>query len=217
MSQDSPKVIQVALVDDHVMVRQALANVLSDSDRVEVVAEGGDRDEALEILEKIKPEVLVLDYSIPGGALAVIEQVILRKYTTRVLILTVHESVHYAVRVLEAGAHGFMVKSSAVQDLVDAIEVVRDGKIFIAEPYAQSILQRMRAPKKQRVGPDALSEREFELLRLLGQGVGLKEAAAQMHVSVSTASTYRTRIMEKLELSTTAEMIRFALQNDIVT
>lgn len=134
----------------------------------------------------------------------------------RVLVLTVHESIHYAVRVLERGAQGYVLKSDAARELLDAVAAASQGEIYISPRVSQRVIHHLRRPKTQRVGLESLSEREFELLRVLGSGMSLKECAGRLNISTSTASTYRTRLMEKLNLRTTAEIIRFALENDVV-
>jgi DNA-binding NarL/FixJ family response regulator len=100
--------------------------------------------------------------------------------------------------------------------LVDAIKSVSEGEVYISPKVSQRVIQHLRQPRKERVGLEALSQREFELLRVLGAGMSLKECAKRLNISTSSASTYRTRLMEKLKLNTTAEIIRFALENDIV-
>jgi len=208
--------IRVAIVDDHAMVRQALASVLGDDESLEVVAQGEDTSEAVRIVREENPDVLVLDYNMPGGgALPVLEEIARTDSRVRTLVLTVHESPHYAVRVIEAGAQGFLVKSSAVEELVDAIGAVRRGEIYITPNMSRDVIDQLRRPRGSRVGIDALSTREFELLRILGSGRGLKEGALDLRISVSTASTYRARIMKKLNLSSTSELIRFAIENGL--
>jgi DNA-binding NarL/FixJ family response regulator len=161
--------------------------------------------------------VLVLDYSIPGGgAPPLIEDLVRLRCRTRILLLTVHESIHYAVKVLEAGAHGYVIKSAAVKEIVEAIRDVNQNEIYISPKISHRVIDHLRRPKRDRVGLDSLSVREFELLRYLGAGMSLKEAAKRQHISTSTASTYRARLMEKLSLDNTAQLIRYALENDIV-
>ncbi len=210
--------IRVALVDDHAMVRQALSSVLEDDRRLKIVGQGGDAIEAVKILRESKPDVLVLDYNIPnGGALKVLEEIQRLELEVAVLVLTVHESNHYAVRALEAGAQGFLVKSSAVDELLGAIHAVHQGEIYITPKFSRLVIDQLRKPRRDRVGVGALSTRELELLRILASGVGIKEAAGRLKVSVSTASTYRARLMKKLNLESTSELIRFAIENNLVT
>lgn len=208
--------IRVAIVDDHAMVRQALASVLHDDESLDVVAQGEDTAEAMRIVREERPDVLVLDYNMPGGgALPVLEEIARCGSRVAALVLTVHKSSHYATRVIESGAQGFMVKSAAVEELRDAIRVVNRGEVYITPNLSRDVIDQLRRPKPARVGIDALSVREFELLRIMGSGTGLKEAAQYMMVSVSTASTYRARIMKKLNLGSTSELIRFAIDNGL--
>ncbi|MEX1024561.1 MAG: response regulator transcription factor [Planctomycetota bacterium] len=212
----TPKEVRVVLIDDHAMVHQALASVLGESEDIRVIGQGGDVREALELVEGLAPDVLVLDYNLPGGgALAVIEHVQRKELALRILILTVHENPHYAVRVLEAGALGFLVKSAAVEELVTAIRAVDRGELYVSSQVSGAVLAQLRRPRSDRSGALALSDREFELLRLLAGGLGLSEAAERLSVSVSTASTYRARMLKKLGLKTTGELIRYSLENDL--
>lgn len=214
MSESVP--IRVVLADDHTMVREALARILDEDAAICVVAQACDGAETLAAVRASAPDVLVLDYSMPGhDAPATIEEVRARRAETRVLVLTVHENVHYALRVLESGAQGYLIKSAAADELVEAIKQVHEGRVYLSSSIFQEVLQRLRKPKRRRTGPEALSRREFTCLRLLGSGRSLQQCADEMNVSVSTASTYRARIMEKLELATTAELIRYALEHDI--
>jgi DNA-binding NarL/FixJ family response regulator len=209
--------IRVVLADDHAMVREALAQILQESGCLRVVGQASDGQEALELAARLHPDVMVLDYSMPKLDAATVIETLLRLHPKmKVLVLTVHENIHYAVKVLESGAHGYVVKSAAVAELVEAIRAVAEGEVYISPRVSQKVIQHLRRPKRDRVGLEALSPREFELLRVLGAGLSLKECARHLGISTSSASTYRARLMEKLNLRTTAEVIRFALENDIV-
>ena len=210
------KRISVVLADDHTMVRESLARVLEDSGRVTVKGQASDGFALLEAVDREKPECVVLDYSMPKlDAPAVIERLSEAHKGVKILVLTVHENVQYAVRALESGAHGYMIKSAAVDELVEAIDSVSRGGVYISPKVAQDVWSHLRRPRRSREGLDALSGREFDALRILGSGVSLKECADRMSVSVSTVSTYRARILEKLNLSSTAELIRFAMEKEL--
>jgi DNA-binding NarL/FixJ family response regulator len=212
-----PVSIRVLLADDHAMVREALAQILDESGWLRVVGQASDGPQTLDLAARTRPDVLVLDYSMPQLDTPADISALLRRWPQlKVLVLTVHENIHYAVKVLESGAHGYVVKSAAVAELVEAIKAVSEGEIYISPKLSQRVIQQLRRPKKDRVGLEALSQREFELLRVLGAGLSLKECARHLNISTSSASTYRTRLMEKLGLGSTAEIIRFALENDIV-
>jgi DNA-binding NarL/FixJ family response regulator len=211
------KDIRVVLADDHAMVREALAQILEESGCIRVVGQAADGLGAVDAATKNQPDVLVLDYSMPELSAPEVLSTLQRLLPDlKVLVLTVHENIHYCVKALECGAHGYVVKSAAVGELVDAIKAVSAGEVYISPKVSQKVIQQLRRPKKERVGLEALSQREFELLRVLGAGMSLKECAERLNISTSSASTYRARLMEKLNLRTTAEVIRFALENEIV-
>lgn len=210
--------IRVLLADDHEMVRAGLSQILEECEGIEVVGQAGDGVEALAVAAQTRPDVVVLDYSMPkADAPTVIDDLRRQNPGARILILTVHEDIHYALRVLEMGAHGYVIKAAAVGELVDALVAVRRGEIYISPRISQKIMERLRSPRKDRSGLESLSTREFDLLRALGAGMGVKACARHLNISTSTVSTYRARLMEKLGLETTAEIIRFALENKIVS
>jgi DNA-binding NarL/FixJ family response regulator len=209
---------RVLLVDDHTMLRESLKRVLEDSGRIVVVGEVGDGAEVMRMVRATQPDVIVLDYSMPNhDATSVIEEVLTSLPSAKILVLTVHENIHYAVRVLQTGAHGYLIKSAAVDELVRAISIVRTGNIYLSSAISPEVLRHLRQPRRERQGVEALSPREFDFLRLYGAGKSLQQCAREMGVGVSTVSTYRSRIMEKLNLSTSAELIRFAIEQDIVS
>lgn len=208
--------ISVVLADDHAMVRQSLARVLDDSGRVVVLGQADNGRQLLQVVRDEKPDCVVLDYSMPElDGPSAIEKLVAEQPHLKLLVLTVHENVHYAVRALEAGAHGYIIKSAAVDELVAAIDQVSRGEVYISPRVSQDVWALLRKPKRTRGGLESLSTREFNALRILGSGKSLQECAKEMSVSVSTVSTYRSRILEKLDLSTTAELIRFAIENQL--
>ena len=209
--------IRVMLADDHAMVREALAKILEENDSIRVVQLASNGPEVMEAAARTAPDVMVLDYSMPGfDAPTAIEELLRGRPHLKILVLTVHENIHYAVKVLESGAQGYVVKSAASSELVEAIQAVSSGEVYISPKVSQRVIQHLRRPKKDRVGLEALSQREFEVLRLLGAGFSLKDIVRQLSISTSSASTYRTRLMEKLNLHNIGQIIRFAIENDIV-
>jgi DNA-binding NarL/FixJ family response regulator len=211
------RTIRVILADDHHMVRQGLAQVLGDDPGIEVVGHAGGGREALELCSRVEADVLVLDYGLPDLDGAAVSSALRKEgRPVKVVILTVHDNVHYVLKALDAGAHGFIVKSDALDELVRAIRTVAAGETYVTPHLAEKVRQHQRGPKGRHIGLAKLSQREFELLRLMGQGRSLQRCAVQMHISESTASTYRARLMTKLELADTAQIIRFAIENGIV-
>ena len=209
--------ITVVLADDHAMVRESLARVLDSSGSIVVKAQAGNGTEMLAMVAQHKPNCLVMDYSMPDhDAPEAIRRMLEQTPLLKILVLTVHENVHYAVRALEAGAQGYLIKSAAVDELVEAIRTVHSGDVYISRKISPEVWTQIRRPKREREGLESLSKREFDVLRILGSGVTLQDCAQQLDVSNSTVSTYRTRILEKLHLNSTAELIRYAIEHGVV-
>lgn len=209
--------IRVLLVDDHCMVREGLAQVLTEQDPgIRIVGQASRGEEALTLADTSGAEVVVLDYSLPDLDGPTVTARLKRKCPdVRVVILTVHDNIHYLLKAMDAGALGFVVKSDAAEELVKAIRRVHAGEKYISARLNEQVERHHQRPKGHHVGLDKLSAREFELLRHMARGLSLQECAQKMGVSESTASTYRARLMNKLELTHNAQIIRFALENDI--
>lgn len=200
------------------MVRESLARVLDACEEISVVGQAGDGVELRTVVRERTPHCLIMDYSMPDHEpTSVIKELISEFKSLKILMLTVHENVHYAVRTLEAGAHGYLIKSAAVEELVEAICTIKDGNVYISKKISPDVWTQLRRPKGKRDGLEALSQREFDVLRMIGSGATLQQCATELNVSVSTVSTYRSRIIEKLNLSTTSDLVRFAIENKVVS
>ncbi len=209
--------ISVILADDHAMVRESLARVLDSCGEINVVGQVGCGSELLSKVREVVPDCLVMDYSMPNHEpVQVIKQLLSEFKSLKILLLTVHENVHYAVRTLEAGAHGYLIKSAAVEELVDAIRIIKRGDVYISKKISPDVWTLLRRPKGKRGGVESLSQREFDVLRILGSGESLQDCANKLNVSVSTVSTYRGRILDKLNLESTSEIVRFAIENRLL-
>lgn len=212
------KKIRVLLADDHAMVRDGLCRVLEDTDDIAVVGQADNGLTALSLAKQTEPDVVVLDYTMPKlDGLAATQRILNLLPEIKILILTVHDNIQFAVRILEAGAHGFLLKEEAADQLITAIRDVNTGKIPISPTIMEKLTARLRRGGKDKVGLDSLSPREFELLRHIGSGKSIRESASSMCISESTASTYRSRLLEKLGLKTTGGLIRFALEKGIIS
>jgi len=203
--------IRVLLADDHKIVRDGLKRILAATADIEVVAEAADGDEVLRLVKGGEHDVAVLDMSMPGLAgPALVKRLKEEKPKLRVLVLSMHAEQQYAARALKAGASGYLNKDSAAEALVGAIRKIAAGGVHIGEAAAASLLQGGTA------GHEALSDREFEVLRLLVEGLGPTEIGERLHLSVKTVSTHKTRILEKLGLGSTAELVRYALEHRLL-
>ncbi len=202
---------RVVLADDHKIVRDGLKRILAATSDLQVVAEAADGDELVRLVKANDYDVAVVDMSMPGLAgIALIKRLKDEKPKLRILVLSMHGEQQYAARVLKAGASGYLNKDSAAEMLVGALRKVAGGGMHIGEAAAASLVAAERSPH------EALSDREFEVLRLLVDGLGPTEIGERLHLSVKTVSTHKTRILEKLGLGSTAELVRYALEHKLV-
>jgi DNA-binding NarL/FixJ family response regulator len=208
-------VIRVFVADDHAVVRRGLRQIL-EAEGMRVTEEGGSADEVLSRVEGRTADVLVLDLSLPGGnGLDLLQEVKRRRPDLPVLILTVHSEDQYAVRSLRAGASGYLTKDMAPEQLVEAVRKVYRGGRFVTPALAERLVLHLDGDA-EKAPHEALSNREFEVLRHLASGRTVSEAAEAMGLSVKTVSTYRTRILEKMAMKTNAELTHYAIRNRLV-
>ena len=207
--------IRVVIADDHTILREGLRQLLGASADVEVVAEAADGHEVLARVRSLDFDVLLLDMSMPGkSGIELIKHVKSEKPKLRVLVLSMHEETQYAVRAIKAGASGYVTKDSAGTQLVTAIRRVAGGGAFItpevAEQLALGAMPGAEGPAHQR-----LSDREFEVLRLLVAGHTVTETAAMLNLSGKTVSTHKARLMEKLGIDNQADLVRYAMKHGL--
>jgi two-component system invasion response regulator UvrY len=210
-------VIRVLLADDHIIVRGGLRRILEESGDMEVVAEAAEGREALQQIHQTRPDVAVVDISMPGlDGLEVISQA--RHYYPKlpILILTMHEEEQYVVRAIAAGANGYITKRSAPEQLVKAVRKVYAGGRYLSDIAAESLAQHMAGGKRHTSPLDTLSNREIQVLRHLALGRTVKEIAQAYNLSPNTVHTYRLRLLKKLNLRNNSEISRFAIQNRLV-
>jgi len=202
---------RIVLADDHKIVRDGLKRILAATADLEVVAEAADGDALLQLVRKEDYDVAVVDMSMPGlSGIALIKRLKDEKPKLRILVLSMHGETQYAARVLKAGASGYLNKDSAADALVGALRKIAAGGMHIGEAAAASLVAAEKSPH------EALSDREFEVLRLLVDGLGPTEIGERLHLSVKTVSTHKTRILEKLNLGSTAELVRYAIEHKLV-
>ncbi|MFA5773975.1 MAG: response regulator transcription factor [Ilumatobacteraceae bacterium] len=204
-------VIRVALCDDHGIVRGGLKRILDAEDDLEVIGEAGNVHDAVALADSERPDVFVMDISLPdGNGISATAEVRRASPNTRVLILTVHDDVAYLRRAFEAGADGYMVKDAADAELVTAIRQVATGQQYV-HPTLGAALLAADAPPVRLHGPGGnLSAREVEVLRFIALGLTNGEIAEQLYVSVRTVETHRTHIHQKLNIRRRAELVRYA-------
>ncbi|MFN3307808.1 MAG: response regulator [Anaerolineales bacterium] len=210
----------ILLADDHAVLRAGLRLLLSQEADLEVVGEAKSGLETLRLAEELQPDLILLDISMPGlNGLEAIGLLRKRAPQARILILTMHDDVHYLRRALQNGASGYVLKKAADVELLSAIQAVMQGEIYVHSSMTRSLLEDI-LPPSQSTDPeqwDSLSEREKEVLRLVAYGYTAQEIADQLGLSVKTIETYRARGMEKLGLSSRAALVRFALSKGIIS
>ena len=207
--------IRVVIADDHPMLRHGIKAILADAPDVQVVAEASSGDDVLAKLAGEAADIALLDVSMPGpGILALLRRIAEGHPRTRAIVLSAHPEEQYAVRALKAGAAGYVTKDRSAEELLTAVRKVAKGGRYVSNSLAQLLASELgRAGESQ--AHETLSEREFEVLRLLGSGKSVKEVAAALDVSPKTVSTYRARLLEKMKLKTTADLIRYTVEHSL--
>jgi DNA-binding NarL/FixJ family response regulator len=204
--------IRILLVDDHSIVRDGLKRILAATTDLQVVGEAASGEVALALVKANDYDLAMLDMSMPGlSGVDLIKRLKLEKPKLRILVLSMHGEQQYAARALKAGASGYLNKDSASELLLGALRKIAAGGVHIGDAAAASLLQSGDKPPHE-----SLSDREFEVLRLLVDGLGPTEIGERLHLSVKTVSTHKTRILEKLNVRSTAELVRYALENRLV-
>jgi DNA-binding NarL/FixJ family response regulator len=204
---------RVVIADDHQILREGLKQLLLAAGDFDVAGEAGDGQAVLERVRTLDFDVLLLDMSMPGkSGVELIKQVKAEKPKLRILVLSMHEEHQYAVRAIRAGASGYLTKESAAAQLVAAIRKVAAGGAFISTEVAERLaLDAM--PHAEGPRHTTLSDREYQVFRLLVAGRSVTEIAEQLHLSAKTISTHKARLMEKLQVDNNAELVRYAVRH----
>lgn len=206
--------IRVIVADDHHIFRQGLLRLLQSSNVITVVGEAGDGKEALNLIKTEVPEIAILDISMPGlSGLEVIRELEQQENKTKIIYLTMHDDLFTAKKVITSKAKGYVSKDDAYEDLIYAIEAVSSGRRFVSPSISDKIF-RLNILKEN--DDDVLTNRELEILKLIAEGVTNKKIAGQLSISVKTVETYRSRIMQKLDLHSTADLIKYAIRNGLI-
>ena len=207
--------IRVILVDDHPVVRDGYRRLLDGNAGIQVVAEAGNGEEACELYNQVKPDVMVLDLNMPGiGGLETASRICAKHNSAKILVFSMYDSQIMVGRALEAGAIGYITKSSAATQMVDAIHCVAQGKPFLSHGLIPAIFHKY---KYQHAEPlTALSKREFEVFRRLADGCSVTEIARELSISPKTVGVHQTKIMKKLAIKNSAELTRLAIRCGVI-
>ncbi len=208
--------IKVLVADDHEIVRQGLKTIISEHSDLSIAGEAENGNQVLKILKKTKVDVVLLDFDMPekNGLDTLIELKALYPKLP-VMILSIFPEDHYGTRFLKAGASGYLQKSSATDQLIDAIRKVFNGGKFISPALTDQLVMNLNKDEKRPLH-EALTDREFQVFRFLATGKKLKEIAAELCLSINTISTYRSRILQKMDLKSNADVIHYAINNKLI-
>lgn len=207
---------RVLVVDDHTLVRAGVARLLEAEEDIEVVGQTGSGHEAVELSRRLKPDVVILDYSLPDlDGLETTQQIISAVSGVRVLILTMYANEEYATRLIRAGAAGFMIKGASADELLVAVRKVARKGVYVSPSVQEKMVSRIGQPQED--APEAaLSNREMQVLVRLARGATTREVSEALSLSLSTVETYRSRILEKLNLRNNSDLTRFAIRRNLI-
>ena len=207
--------INLFIADDHPIVREGLKRVLLDCPDIFLVGETSDgNDVVAECMEK-DIDVLLLDISMPGpGFLEIIHRLKVKCPPLKVLVLSMHSEDHYAIRAVKAGAAGYLTKNHSAEELAHAIRRVYNGKIYLTPSIADSVVHLLQTEGSV-YAHEKLSDREYQIMCLIGEGKNTNEIAEQLSLSPKTVATYRSRIFTKMDLTTNADLIRYVVEHDL--
>lgn len=209
--------LRVLIVDDHTLFRKGLKEILYDIPLIESCEEAKSGLEALELIKKNSFDLVFLDIAMPDmDGLEVLKRIKAIKPEIKVLILSMYSEEQYATRSLKAGADGFMNKSADPEELAKAIEKISKGSKYLPESFTERIVDLFQRPS-QILPHERLSEREFQVFKMIAQGKSLVEISKELSISIKTVSTYRARVLEKLNLKNNAEIVNYAIRNSLIS
>ena len=207
--------IRIVIADDHAIVREGLKRIVSEADDMDVLAEAADGTEVMQRVRELEFDVLVQDLSMPGrSGMELIKLVKAERPQLRILVLSMHQELQYAVRAIKSGASGYLTKESAPAQLVQALRKIAAGGAYISAEVAEQ-LALGAMPGGPAASHESLSAREFEVLRLLAGGMSVTDAAVRLHLSVKTVSTHKAHLMQKLSLRNQSELVRYAIRHGL--
>ena len=208
--------MRVLICDDHPIVRKGLREILQEEGPAVTIGEAASAEDALDLARKQSWDAVMLDITMPGrSGLELLKQLREERPNLPVLVLSVHPAEQYALRVLRAGASGYLTKESAPDELLTAVRRILRGGRYISPSVGETLAADL-GRRGDELPHQTLSDREFEILRLLASGKRPSEIADELHLSVKTVSTYRARVLQKLKLQTTAQLMRYAIKHGLV-
>ncbi|MEL6443107.1 MAG: response regulator transcription factor [Bacteroidota bacterium] len=207
---------RVLIADDHAVVRRGLAEIVNEALDLKVTGQAADGEELVGLLRGGQGDLVVMDLKMPGlDGLDLVKQLRHEFPAMPILVMSMHPEDQFAVRVLRAGATGYLTKNSAPTDLVRAVRKVAEGRRYVSPQMAETLLDAMDSDPEE-APHEALSDREYQVLRLLASGKLINEISEELALSPKTVSTYRLRLLQKMNMKSNAEITRYALENDLI-
>jgi two-component system invasion response regulator UvrY len=207
--------VTIVLVDDHAVVRAGVKRLLEQEPLFEVIAEAESGEKGYQLFGALEPDVMVIDLSMPGmGGLEAIRRIMMRHEKAKILVLSMHEDLSFANQALKLGAKGYLIKNTLGDDLVKAIETISRGEVFLSDEIAKKIAVSSIEGDQDPIHD--LSAREFEIFRLLAEGLEVDAIATTLNISSKTVSNYQTMIKQKLNINTPIELIRYAIKVGVI-
>ncbi|MCC6272942.1 MAG: response regulator transcription factor [Deltaproteobacteria bacterium] len=205
---------RILIVDDHPIVRQGFAQLINDTEDLELAGEAGDAAAAMDALKKNRPDFAIVDISLKGGnGLDLTKSMLAERPDLPVLVVSMFDEGLYVERVLRAGAKGYLMKQEATEKVVAAIRRILSGELYVSEKMRDVLLQKLVTGQSPEASPlEKLSDRELEVMQLLGQGRGTRQIAETLHVSIKTVESHYAKIKEKCHLSNVNELIQYAVK-----
>jgi DNA-binding NarL/FixJ family response regulator len=209
------KMIRILLIDDHPIMRHGLAQLLGDEDGLNICGEAGNAREGMAAIEKLKPDLVILDLTLPDKhGLELLKDIQAHYAGLRCLVLSMHDESLYAERVLRAGAKGYIMKEAAADHLVTAVRRIISGGLYLSDSLAAKMIEQLSGVrgKTGATGVDNLTDRELEVLALIGEGVATKNIAERLNISTRTVEAHRAHMKEKLGITDGAALVKYAVQ-----
>ncbi len=205
----------IVLIDDHAVVRAGVRRLLEQEPLFEVIGEAESGEKAYQIFGELKPDVMVMDLSMPGmGGLEGIRRILMRYEKAKILVLSMHEDLSFANQALKLGAKGYLTKNTLADDLVNSIQTVSKGDVFLSEEIAKKMGMQSISGNQDPI--HELSAREFEIFRLFAEGLDIDAIASTLNISSKTVSNYQTMIKQKLNINSPVELVRYAIKVGLI-
>lgn len=209
--------IKVLIVDDHQLFREGLTNLIGGSDEIDIIAQAENARQAIEMTSKLNPEVIIMDIGLPEINGIEATKILIKKHPDiKIIALSMHSDKHYIKGMLEAGASGYLLKNSTHTQVMDAVKSVYNGKKYLSSAITEVLIDNYLGKDEPSSEESILTQRESEILKMIAEGISTRDIAKKLFVSVKTIGTHKQNILEKLNLKSTTDLVKFAIKHEII-